>query len=78
VSTGRVYISRDVVFNEHVFPCTQLHSNVGDQLHAKIHLLPPTLRNSHGYDGVDEHMANGANHGAGECWCVGWCTGRTS
>jgi hypothetical protein len=44
VSIRRVYISyisRDVVFDEHVFPFTQLHSNAGAQLHAKIFPLPP-------------------------------------
>jgi hypothetical protein len=52
------------VFDENVFPFTQLHSNAGLQLHAKILLLPPTLRNTHEYEQVDELMANGANPGA--------------
>lgn len=28
-STGRVYISRDVVFDEHIFPFAELHANAG-------------------------------------------------
>lgn len=42
-ATGRVYISRDVVFDEEVFPFTKLHSNVGARLRAEILLLPPSL-----------------------------------
>ena len=32
VSTGRVYISRDVVFDEQVFPFFELHPNAGSLL----------------------------------------------
>jgi hypothetical protein len=40
---GRVYISRDVVFDEGVFPFAQLHPNAGARLRAEISLLPDTL-----------------------------------
>jgi hypothetical protein len=29
ISTGRIYISRDVVFDENVFPFASLHPNAG-------------------------------------------------
>jgi hypothetical protein len=40
---GRVYVSRDVVFDEHVFPFAQLHQNAGARLRAEISLLPDAL-----------------------------------
>jgi hypothetical protein len=40
ITTGRVYISRDVVFDESVFPFSTLHPNVGSRLRAEIALLP--------------------------------------
>jgi hypothetical protein len=43
ISTGRIYISRDVVFDEAVFPFAELHSNAGARLRTKINLLPSTL-----------------------------------
>jgi histone deacetylase 1/2 len=43
ISTGRVYISRDVVFDESVFPFSELHSNAGARLRAEILLLPSHL-----------------------------------
>jgi hypothetical protein len=51
-STCRVYFSRDVVFDETIFPFASLHANAGAQLKAKILLLNPTLRNNYGGDGV--------------------------
>jgi transposase InsO family protein len=39
-SDGRVYISRDVIFDEHVFPFASMHPNVGAQLKAELALLP--------------------------------------
>jgi hypothetical protein len=39
VATGRVYISRDVVFDESVFPFKTLHPNVGALLRKQILLL---------------------------------------
>lgn len=46
VRTGRVYISRDVVFDEFVFPFANLHPNAGALLRAEINLLPDHLLNS--------------------------------
>jgi hypothetical protein len=41
--TGRVYISRDVVFDEQIFPFEDLHENVGAKLRQEISLLSPDL-----------------------------------
>jgi hypothetical protein len=43
ISTGRVYISCDVVFDETVFPFSTLHPNAGARLRLEISLLPPSL-----------------------------------
>jgi hypothetical protein len=43
ISTGCIYISRDVVFDETVFPFAELHSNAGARLRTEINLLPSTL-----------------------------------
>lgn len=43
---GRVYISRDAVFDENVFPFSQLRPNAGVRLREEISLLPETLLNS--------------------------------
>jgi hypothetical protein len=40
ISTGRVYISRDVTFDETIFPFVALHSNVGAILRSEVLLLP--------------------------------------
>jgi hypothetical protein len=57
--TGRVYISRDVVFDENVFPFESLHPNTGSRLCNDILLLPPdlspTTSNNEGAH-VDDHM----------------------
>ena len=44
-STGRVYVSRDVVFDESVYPFSQLHPNAGARLCANLELLPDALKN---------------------------------
>ena len=44
-SIGRVYISCDVVFDESIFPFSQLHPNAGALLHKEILLLPSHLCN---------------------------------
>lgn len=36
ITTGRIYISRDVVFDEDVFPFASLHNNVGARLREEI------------------------------------------
>jgi hypothetical protein len=43
VANGRVYISRDVVFDESIFPFAKLNPNAGAQLKSDILLLRPTL-----------------------------------
>ncbi len=43
VSTGRIYISRDVVFDENIFPFTELHANAGARLRSEIDILTPEL-----------------------------------
>ena len=53
VSTGRVDISRDVVFDETKFPFADLHPNAGALLRKEILLLPPHL------SGVDQGGNNG-------------------
>jgi hypothetical protein len=60
VSTGRVYISRDVVFDEHIFPFAELHANVGARLRAEINLLPSTLFPSSNLD--NRGIFNTADH----------------
>ena len=44
-SDGRVYISRDVVFDETVFPFATLHPNAGARLQAELQVLPEVLLN---------------------------------
>jgi hypothetical protein len=43
ITTGRVYISRDVIFDEENFPFVKLHTNVGPRLRAEISLVPTKL-----------------------------------
>jgi hypothetical protein len=50
VKTGRVYISRDVVFDETVFPFQSLHPNAGALLRKEILLLPESLHPSYVFD----------------------------
>lgn len=44
IAAGRVYISRDVVFVEDVYPFSKLHPHAGARLRSEL-LLPPTLLN---------------------------------
>jgi hypothetical protein len=58
-STGRGYISRDVIFDESVFPFSSLHPNAGERLNVNILLLPPTLHTIQGGNRVEEpNMSN--------------------
>jgi hypothetical protein len=43
IADGRVYIFRDVVFDEIVFPFSKLNPNVEARLHSEILLLPSHL-----------------------------------
>jgi histone deacetylase 1/2 len=61
VKTGRVYISRDVVFDENVFPFTKLHPNAASRLATKILLHPKHQSNPTGGELVDDHVANTNN-----------------
>jgi hypothetical protein len=58
MSSGRIYISRDVVFDEHVFPFSKLPGNAGPRLQSEILLLPPSLINSPGGDLASNHMTH--------------------
>lgn len=64
-SSGRVYISRDVVFDETLFPFAQLHPNAGAHLRAEISLLDPAFINTttsdQGGEQLDDHMFNSPN-----------------
>lgn len=42
---GRVYTSRDVIFDEHVYPFASLHPNAGARLRTELTLLPKVLLN---------------------------------
>jgi hypothetical protein len=46
LSTGRTYISRDIIFDENIFPFSKYRPNAGPRLCAEISLLPPSLTNS--------------------------------
>jgi hypothetical protein len=46
LSTGRTYISWDVIFDENIFPFSTLHHNAGPRLREEILLLPPSLINN--------------------------------
>jgi hypothetical protein len=54
ISTGRIYISRDILFDEFIFPFTALHSMVGARYRSDV-LLSPTI------DLGDNNFANMAN-----------------
>ena len=54
ISTGRVYISRDVVFDEGVFPFASLHKNAGARLRPETLLLPNTSIDQEGDVTVDQ------------------------
>jgi histone deacetylase 1/2 len=58
ISSGRVYISRDVVFDETEFPFSKLHSNAGARLKEEISLLPLNLLNPDGSEQLGGHMSN--------------------
>jgi hypothetical protein len=42
ILAGRIYISRDVVFDETLFPFSKLHPNAGTHLRSEVLLLPYT------------------------------------
>jgi histone deacetylase 1/2 len=63
VSSGRVFISRDVIFDESIFPFSELHSNAGARLRAEINLLPSDLvpLSIPGVEPVADRVFNSAN-----------------
>lgn len=63
VSTGKVYVSRDVVFDESVFPFETLHNNAGVLLRKEVSLLSENLLYSvsGGVEHTDLLLANGHN-----------------
>jgi hypothetical protein len=40
ISEGRIYISRDVIFDENLFPFAELHSNAGTRFRSEVLHLP--------------------------------------
>lgn len=54
VASGRVYISRDVIFDESVFPFMSLHPNAEARLRAEISLLPEHMQNSSGLSTMEQ------------------------
>jgi hypothetical protein len=63
ISTGHMYISRDIICDETVFSFASLHSNAGARLRAEINLLPLNLQhfNLHGHEGRDLQRPIDAN-----------------
>jgi hypothetical protein len=62
ISTGRVYISRDVVFDESVFPFESLHKNAGARLRNEILLFPSHLLINMGDVSCNADASNNHNH----------------
>jgi hypothetical protein len=61
VSEGCVYISRDIVFDETVYPFSKLNPNAGTNLRKEISLLSPVV-----FGGVclmdDLYLVNASNN----------------
>ena len=63
VSTGRVYISRDVVFDETKFPFADLHPNAGALLRKEILLLPSHLTSfEQGGQNIDDQLLTNSSN----------------
>jgi hypothetical protein len=56
-STGRVYISRDVVFYESVFPFASLNPHSGKRLQKDILLFPTHTSSTYGDAHIDDYMS---------------------
>ena len=70
VSTGRVYISRDVVFDETKFSFADLHPNAGALLRKEILLLPPHLTSfDQGGQNIDDQLLTNSSNDLHE-FCV--------
>jgi hypothetical protein len=61
IPTGRIYISRDVIFDEHVFPFSNLHSNAGARFTSES-LLIPSSRSMSIHDHVPDVLSAGATN----------------
>jgi histone deacetylase 1/2 len=60
-SSGRVYISRDVIFDEAVFPFSDLHENAGARLRKDVELLPDLFYLPRGTMVHDSSMINSSH-----------------
>jgi hypothetical protein len=59
VSSGRVYVSRDVTFDENIFPFSHIHSNAVARLRSEISCVHPTLLNPfYGVHRVTDQLTN--------------------
>jgi hypothetical protein len=59
VSNGRVYMSRDVTFDEEVFPFSELNPNAGAQLRSDVALFHPTFfRHDCGDITIHDHITD--------------------
>jgi hypothetical protein len=54
ISTGRIYISRDAIFDESIFPFASLHSTTGARYSYDVFLTPP-------FASGDNNFTNAAN-----------------
>jgi histone deacetylase 1/2 len=61
ISSGRVYISRDVIFDEAIFPFSELHEDAGARLRKEVEVLPDLFYPSRGLIVHDSSMINGSN-----------------
>jgi hypothetical protein len=50
INSGRLYISRDAIFDETIFPFSKLHDNAGMRFREEVLLLPPQLLNPNTFD----------------------------
>jgi len=65
IKTGRLYISRDVVFDEGEFPFAHLHPIVGAQLRKDVIILPNHLLNAGGVGCTDQFCTNPSHDSEG-------------
>jgi hypothetical protein len=64
IKSGRVYISRDVVLDETLFPFAKLHPNAGARLRSEISLLSPLLS---GADSTNDSVDDSSTNASPEC-----------
>jgi len=58
ITSGRVYISRDVTFDETIFPFVEMHLNAGPRLRSEILLLSPDSVAIRGDSSLDDQHVN--------------------